>query len=149
MFDKWKRWSLWSLILIGGLAYADITLSPGIEIWNQQRGSGSLSVGYSPDSLRDLHIFYEGHRGRSIGGLTYNIWPLRESDFKFNFGAAYWDGLIYDDIGTHWNFVLEPEYKINRNLSVLLTHYSHGAGFGIAKEKDNKGINLLKVRIRY
>lgn len=146
MFYKWKRWSLWSLIFIVGVASAEVTISTGIEIWNENRGSGSIGLGYH---WNRFHIYSEWHRGRTIIGSTYDIWPVDNSDFSFNFGGAYWDGLIYDDIGTHWNFVLEPEYKINRNLSILLTHYSHGAGFGIAKEKDNKGINLLKVRIRY
>lgn len=47
--------------------------------------------------------------------------------------------------GTYYNFVLGVRYVIDKNWSLELTHFSHGALLGIENDKPNVGWNLLGV----
>lgn len=47
--------------------------------------------------------------------------------------------------GTKWNFGVHIRYAIDRNWSLVFDHYSHGSALGFAKDKSNRGWNLLGV----
>jgi len=47
--------------------------------------------------------------------------------------------------GTKWNFGLHARYQVAEHWSLVLDHYSHGRFLGIAKDKSNRGWNLLGV----
>lgn len=155
MLNQWKRWCLWCLILSGltGPVYADEKesiphwfISGGANVLHDSRGAVAAQFGAR---LGDFDFAYERYEKRNIGSATYNILSVFNVPFRFNFGAAYWDEPLGKEIGTRWNFVLEPEFRIYNGISLLLTHYSHGTALGIAPEKPNKGVNLLKLRYHW
>lgn len=59
-------------------------------------------------------------------------------------GAAKLSGLTRMN-GTEWNFGVHFRYAITENWSLVLDHYSHGSALGFAKDKSNRGWNLLGV----
>src|SRR3990167_3237273 len=47
--------------------------------------------------------------------------------------------------GTRLNFGLHIRYKLDSHWSVAVDHYSHGRALGIAKDKSNRGVNLVGI----
>lgn len=118
-----------------------------------------------------LRVGHDGGWGLRIGSLKAPAWASEvpaelialDDSFKLNsvsfveadyeacgqrwcgaIGAARLNGLTPMN-GTQWNFGVHLRYAIDINWSLVLDHYSHGSAFGIAKDKSNRGWNLLGV----
>lgn len=124
--------------------------------------------GYWSPSVR---VGQDGGWGLRVGSLRAPMWAKEVPDelidanskFKLN-SASYLEvdrefcgqrwcgglGVVYiNDVtpmnGTKWNFGLHVRYAINVNWSLVFDHDSHGSMFGFAKDKSNRGWNLLGV----
>jgi len=137
------------LLIIPSTAYAD----------------PNLSITFSKDAANDTKassIFLartgESIRG-SIGLLNSTdsgvMWVVQgqgtlytKGNFKLYTGAAYLSETTGVN-GTRPNFATSFAYRLNNTTSLELTHYSHAAFLGIAKDKSNAGWNLLGISVKF
>jgi hypothetical protein len=88
------------------------------------------------------------HEWRSVGYAEVDVELCGDSGFCVGAGVAYFTHTTHMN-GTRPNFGLHVRYKLDEHWSVALDHYSHGSALGIAKDKSNRGWNLLGLAYNF
>jgi hypothetical protein len=95
------------------------------------------SLRYGPASA---YVWHDNH----ALALTYELEP--KEGWEAGLGAVV-VGRTDEHVGTHLNGIVRLGYCLAR-FCITGLHVSHGATFGIARDKPNSGLNFLLLELR-